>query len=355
MKPTAASPGYLPGLNGLRALAAGAVLFLHVNDNMQSLGLPFPGRTDGGHFAVTVFFALSGFLITYLLLREKERTQQINIFAFYMRRTLRIWPLYFAFFGVALLFNWATGTAYSKLLIPFYILFAANIPFSANTFMPNAAHLWSLGVEEQFYLIWPWCIRIARKPIYFLLGFFVGFLLLKVAFRFLLGGLSEAYLFLHVTRFDCMALGGIGAWLYWSGIPETLKRLLFSIPMQLACWLALAATIPDRFHFFTIMEHTTIALASVILMLNLVANPKPLLRLENRFWRYIGGISFGLYIWHPILAAANALLVPYLPLPAAGKIAFLYIAVLGETLLLAHLSMQFLEGPFLKLKQRFSA
>jgi peptidoglycan/LPS O-acetylase OafA/YrhL len=319
------------------------------------MGLPSFGRTPGGLYAVTVFFALSGFLITFLLLREKERTGNVSISQFYVRRTLRIWPLYFLFLGCALLYNYLVGEPNDKTLVVYSLLFAANIPSSLGLFIGNAAHLWSLGVEEQFYLIWPWMIRFARKPIYALIAFLVIFLLVKATLRFGLGASSPYYMFFHITRFDCMALGGIGAWLYARGIPAKLQTILFSIPMQVICWLSLAATIPDRFHVFSIADHALIGLATVVLILNLIANPKPLFRLENRVWNYLGGISFGIYMWHPLIVALNGQLLPYLPFPAGGKIAFLMMSVVVETILLAHLSMKFIEAPFLRIKERFSA
>jgi peptidoglycan/LPS O-acetylase OafA/YrhL len=94
---------YLPGLNGLRAIAAFGVLFSHVNLGIEAYGLPIRKTSDLAGFGVTIFFALSGFLITYLLLKEKEQFNTINIKNFYVRRILRIWPLYFLFIGIGFL------------------------------------------------------------------------------------------------------------------------------------------------------------------------------------------------------------------------------------------------------------
>lgn len=344
---------YLSGLNGLRSLAAGGVLVVHLNNVMRDHRLPVFELIYGGEYAVTVFFVLSGFLITFLLLKEKKSTGTVSIGKFYLRRVLRIWPLYFTYLGIALLFNFVSGKEYDHGLLVFYFLIAANFLNSFQLYIPTIPHLWSIGVEEQFYLMWPWFIRLFRKPIYFLIGFLLLFSLLKLVLRFWLGGVHPAYGFLLTTRFDCMAIGGIGAWLFSNGIPKMVQKWLFLIPVQILCWLVLGAALFDHFHLWTLMDHTIAGVLSVIVILNLVGNPKPLFRLENRFWRYIGGISFGIYIWHPVLQSANALLLPFLPLPDVGKIVFMIVAVVSETILLSHLSMKFLEGPFLRLKDRY--
>ncbi len=345
---------YLNGLNGLRALAAGTVLLGHIHDGLPSLGLPFFGRTQCGLFAVTVFFALSGFLITHLLLREKESTGKIGIKNFYIRRTLRIWPLYFFFFGCALLFNYLVDEPYDKSLILYTLLFAGHIPNCLNHFIGNAGHLWSLGVEEQFYLIWPWLIRFSKRPIVALSVFLILFFVVKGIARFAFGGEHPVYYFFYITRFDCMAIGGIAAWLHLRGIPAQLRAILFSLPVQISCWLCLLAVIPDKFHVFSFLDHFLIAVVTSILILNLIANPRPLFRLENRLLRYLGGISFGLYMWHSLIIASNVLLLPHIPFPVWGKITFLTLSVVGETILVAHLSKKFLEQPFLRFKDRFA-
>jgi peptidoglycan/LPS O-acetylase OafA/YrhL len=355
MKTAEAHHPYLPGLNGLRALAAGTVVVRHINDVLAQVSLPHYGPTQGHKFAVTVFFALSGFLITYLLLREKAKTGKVSITKFYIRRILRIWPLYFIAFGGALLFNWLGNLPFDSSLLVFYILFAGNFLASIDTVIPNAAHLWSLGVEEQFYIIWPWMIRLSRRPIYTLLAFLMLFLTAKAILLFWLGPRSAYYMFFHLTRFDCMAIGGIGAWLFWSGIPKLLARVLFAIPVQVICWAALIATLFLPGHPYDVLDHTAIGVVTLVIILNLVANPQPLLRLENRFWSYLGGISFGLYIWHPLVQAANKLILPSLPISDLGKIIFLYVSVIAETILIAHLSMKYLERPFLRLKDRLGA
>jgi len=156
---------YFPGLNGVRAIAALVVVFSHITIALEKFDLdPFIfGTLANGklkvtlmsEFGVTMFFVLSGFLITYLLLEEKSKAK-IQIRKFYMRRILRIWPLYYIYLIVALVTLIVIGIPINGTSLLEYIFFASNIPFIYARPIPLLEHYWSLGVEEQFYLFWPW-------------------------------------------------------------------------------------------------------------------------------------------------------------------------------------------------------
>ncbi|MCP2166561.1 acyltransferase family protein [Goodfellowiella coeruleoviolacea] len=135
-----------PGLDGLRALAALAVVFFH-----------FGGRAwDGlqGWIGVQMFFVLSGFLITTLALREEQRTGRVWLRAFYTRRAFRIMPVYFLLLAVTVVVTLGEGTFTSSGMssaLPFYLLFGNELYTSGSPFGVS----WSLGVEQKFYLVWP--------------------------------------------------------------------------------------------------------------------------------------------------------------------------------------------------------
>jgi peptidoglycan/LPS O-acetylase OafA/YrhL len=140
-----ASPVF-PGLAGVRALAALAVVFFHY-------GGPVVDRVQGW-IAVQLFFVLSGFLITTLALREEDRTGRISLRNFYLRRVFRIMPVYFLLLGLTALAVTLAGTYHSSRLadaMPFYLVFGNEL-IDYNTPYPTS---WSLGVEEKFYLGWP--------------------------------------------------------------------------------------------------------------------------------------------------------------------------------------------------------
>jgi peptidoglycan/LPS O-acetylase OafA/YrhL len=172
---------FFPGLNVVRAYAALAVLVYHMRQLMMLFHVPidenfynglyrvFPRGEDG----VMLFFVLSGFLITYLLLAEQGRTGTVHVAKFYVRRILRIWPLYYL---LVLIGFWFLSQSVKSAKVPFLLrddLFLPRLAFYL-ALMPNVAyalwpgglpigHLWSIGVEEQFYLVWPllmkWCGR----------------------------------------------------------------------------------------------------------------------------------------------------------------------------------------------------
>jgi len=131
---------HLSGLNGLRAIAAMGVVVSHITLALGSFSLNpyiFGRAADNSPkgfilagFGVSIFFSLSGFLITYLLLLEKEKAE-INVPYFYMRRVLRIWPLYYIALAAAVLIMFSYGLDIRQLSssLPFYVFFAANIPF----------------------------------------------------------------------------------------------------------------------------------------------------------------------------------------------------------------------------------
>lgn len=345
---------YLPGLNGIRALAASAVLVAHLNDHLllhEASSLP---ALNSGRFAVSMFFALSGFLITYLLMLEKEKTQTVSIPKFYMRRILRIWPLYFTYIAATLVFAWSTDSTVNLLALLLLGLFAANVNDVLAMSTPHTSHYWSLGVEEQFYLFWPWLIRLGKHVGKSILAFLIFFTLLKVGIRFGMGGFSTAYTFVFMTRFDCMAIGGLAAWLAYSGIPGNLKPILFNSLVQIFSWLSLIAVVADLLPVPTLVQHQVVAFLTAIIMLNLTQNPKPLISLEGKVWNFMGDISFGLYVWHPLLIALLGNFIFGLDLSMKAKLGLFIALAPALSVLTAYLSLRFLERPFLKLKDKFA-
>lgn len=161
---------FLPGLNGIRTIAALGVMVSHITLALGALDLDISlfGYKNGnisawalGEHGVTMFFVLSGFLITFLLLKEKEKYKEINVKSFYMRRILRIWPLYYVYLVICLALyvllydgNVVCGTTL------LYVFFLANIPFILETTLFCLEHLWSIGVEEWFYIFWPFLFKL---------------------------------------------------------------------------------------------------------------------------------------------------------------------------------------------------
>lgn len=177
-----------------------------------------------GHLGVNLFFVLSGFLITYLLFVEKNKNGKINISYFYMRRILRIWPIYFlvlaiSFFLIPFLTNQYSPTE-TKEHLPYYLLFINNFDRIytnfAGTSNDSLGVLWSIAVEEQFYLFWPLLLSIINKKYY--MPLFVSIIIASLIFRTFHAG---DYAMLYFNTLSVMSDLAVGAILAYISFYET--------------------------------------------------------------------------------------------------------------------------------------
>lgn len=349
---------HLPGLNGLRAIAALTVMWGHV-----FLG-PFGYWGFDGDYrsvfpldGVTLFFVISGFLITYLLLNEHDRTGTISIKKFYIRRILRIWPIYYVFLIVALII---TQVTFGKELW-YYIFFGANIPFIIGSALWPIVHYWSLGVEEQFYLFWPWLVKKTysqtKRGFILLTCIITTIIIAWIACKLLCwspDNKSVLYRFLTVTRFDCMMLGALGAVLYHNRIQWFLKvtqnRWIAAIAVLLLIFSQWQEFIP------AVLQPQTVAIVSLVAIVGQLSESKPLINLENKLMDGIGKISYGIYVIHPLLIYGISELWQKLSLPISvtAQVCIIYSLVTIVTICVAQLSYTFFERPFLTLKTKYA-
>lgn len=208
---------YFPNLDGLRFYAFLAVFFAHsfwteFDYISQNRGFILLKQTAyKGVLGVNFFFVLSGFLITYLLLEEKESTGRINIGAFYMRRILRIWPLYYfvvlvGFVVVPFVQTKLGQPTPEKSNVLYYLAFLGN--FDVKPTSAVLGILWSIAVEEQFYLVWPIIFRIVPARFYYLL--FPVIIAVSIPTQFLPYPKSGSLI--YSSPFVCMADLAMGAW-----------------------------------------------------------------------------------------------------------------------------------------------
>ena len=159
-------PNRIPSLDGLRTISIAMVVVSHF---FYTIG--FTDKLNLGHLGVRVFFVISGFLITGLLLKELDKTSTVNLGKFYFRRTLRIFPPYYFYLFVILSFS-LTGLVDTPLAS-----FLPAFTYTSNYIHPNTwnlGHTWSLSVEEQFYLIYPGVLLLfGKRKIVWLLGFLI--------------------------------------------------------------------------------------------------------------------------------------------------------------------------------------
>jgi peptidoglycan/LPS O-acetylase OafA/YrhL len=155
------APSRIPSLDGLRALSLGLVLLSHLwgTTSFPTLGMTAEVANDLGHVGVRIFFVISGFLITTLLLREHEKTGTVSLSQFYVRRTFRIFPAAWAFVAVIGTLATLGVIGLKDLDVLHAFTYTVNYHYERSWVL---GHLWSLSVEEQFYLLWPALVVLAR-------------------------------------------------------------------------------------------------------------------------------------------------------------------------------------------------
>lgn len=293
---------HFKGLNGIRAIAALLVLIAHINQfiNLFKLESGQYFFTGMASYAVTLFFVLSGYLITYLLLKEKEKYNSISFKDFYIRRILRIWPVYYGVIILALsliIIVPALQANYPNLTKTFiyYSLFIANIGYALNLGFITITPLWSVGSEEQFYLFWPILVNYSEKILHTLTAFAIIFILTKLALRIFENGFF--YSMMGYFSFDAMAIGGIGA--YWVYSNDSKLKIIYNFYLQLAAWAFFIFSCAYKpIHIASVLDSEIHACVYLIMIINVSTNPKTILSLENVFFNYIGKISYGIYVYH---------------------------------------------------------
>jgi peptidoglycan/LPS O-acetylase OafA/YrhL len=373
---------YFPNLNGVRFIAAFSVLIHHTEQIKFLMGID---NIYANHFiknlgklGVGLFFVLSGFLITFLLLSEKNRRGDISTKDFYIRRVLRIWPLYFIIvllgffvFPAIPIFNEPLRNQYYFdadffKRLPFFLLFLPNIGFVFYRAPYLCSQTWSVGVEEQFYAIWPWIIK-SKNPVktfFKLLLIFLILLGIGWLYVFRISDLSEiskqkiedgCELFFSQFRILTMVIGGIGAYLIFSK-KENILTFLFRKDVQIMVYSVLILMLGTGFHFPGLnMEFYGIFFCFFIL--NVSQNSKSIIYLEQKLIHYLGKISYGLYIYHPAIIVLCVNSIHYFLGKNINNTTFniiLYPTVLLLTILVCDLSFRFIETPLLKLKDRFN-
>jgi peptidoglycan/LPS O-acetylase OafA/YrhL len=350
-------PIYLHGLNGLRAIAALSVVIAHVSfKDLADFGLPSKLRLPMAGYGVTLFFVISGFLITYLLMRELEKTKTVRIKKFYARRILRIWPIYYLYIGIAFAILWWLNQSDAMKVqeMWYYIFFAANIPFIYQQGILILVHYWSIGVEEQFYLFWPWLVRFSKKNLLKTSALiFIIFFSIKIILWFTLGNKSYEYRFFTVTRFHIMMIGAIGSIFYIE--KQSYFLLLFSSKItQFLSWTFFVLMGLNIIHIPKPIAHEAIAIASLSMIVGQIMVSKRIVNLENKLCDFIGKISYGIYVIHPIILLLLSKIYKNINVNIYLKYVLVYSTVVFATICFAWLSYTYFEKPFLKLKSRFA-
>lgn len=371
------SESHVAALDGVRGLAILLVLFFHTT----VLASPILGSgpldrgiwqaATAGWAGVDLFFVLSGYLITGILLDTRGRRGYFK--SFYARRVLRIFPLYYAFLVVVLLLlpRLAPSAVHSIARLQgrqvWFWTYLTNIGMALHPGFTTLGHLWSLAVEEQFYLLWPTMVLLATPKT--LLRLTVGMLLAAPVIRvglLDLGFRPEVAFLLTPARMDSLAAGALVAILQrdttrWAGLERHARSLLVWAGLALAAIIAVQGTLEE---FDPIVQTAGFSLLAIwfgaLVVVVLRAQPTTWFR-KVLSWsplRYIGLRSYGLYVIHPIMlvAVTRSGLIRRLPalagsglLPQMGYWAL----CLGASVVAAEVSWRVLEQPCLSLKRYF--
>ncbi len=321
---------------------------------LSSLLIPTFGA---GAYGVDLFFALSAYLITSLLLRERAATGALDLRGFYLRRILRIWPLYLAFVAFAAI----TAKVFPGQLLPMryvvgYSLLAGNWIYVFYGLPASfATPLWTVSIEEQFYLAWPLALRKASVRTMAIIA--IGILVVANAWRVWLAVSAapvERIEYNTFTRLDPIAFGILIA-LFGHKLPSftRLQRAML-LCGGVVTWIAVYAfTVTSPTLKFTTWRmavgHPFTAIASAAVLLAVLGAQHGFFR--NQILLYLGKISYGLYVLHEFAHFCAIRLVhastPFMVLAQS-------IVGLALTIVLAAASYRWLESPFLRLKERFA-
>lgn len=362
---------YQPELDVLRFFAFFGVFIFHAFPRVASFydanqiprwmsEILIPVFTAGA-YGVDLFFALSAYLITGLLLRERATTGTLDLHSFYVRRILRIWPLYLSFVAFAAMVSLLPqaerlGLHLGWRYLAGYSLLAGNWVYAVYGLPVGfTIPLWTVSIEEQFYLTWPLAMRrtSAKSMAALALAVLVGANVVR-AWLAASGASLESIEYNTFTRLDPIALGILLAlvgdrlprWSPWQRVVLVAGGLL--------SWIAAAAFNgwhdPQRPETWRLaLTHPVIAIGSVAILIAVIGAQHS--RMRNSTLIYLGKISYGLYVVHEFGRFCAARFIhPSAPLGVLAQSA----VGLAFTVTIAAASYRWLESPFLRLKERFA-
>lgn len=351
--------GYRRWLDGMRGIAVLLVLLFH----FKILG--------GGWLGVDVFFVLSGFLITSLLVEEWENRSSISLKRFYLRRALRLLPAFYLLLLCCGLYAWLflpsadLKQARNEILVA--ACYVADYPYLHNVYMPTLGHTWSLSIEEQFYLLWPLLLFImlrlgASRRI--VIGIVSAGILACMIHRMVLYGMyreppaeklkniMRMYFGLD-TRADALLTGClVGLLASWNLLPKSkrfIRLLTINSCLSVILFSVLLVTRSMEHSQFYHGGFTLVAAMVATVLMRLLLAPAEWASkiLESRFLVGVGQLSYALYLFHvPIIHWVK-------PTDLGWRYPGWTLLVCGLTFVAALVSYYCLERPCLRLKKRF--
>jgi peptidoglycan/LPS O-acetylase OafA/YrhL len=350
---------HVAGLDGLRGIAVLLVVGLHYGSLWK--GREGAGWLPGGFVGVDVFFVLSGFLITSLLLSEKATAGKVNLKNFYARRGLRLLPALYVVLIAHAVFSIGIGDETLKselkqvLSVVAYVSNFAQVYFDKSMIHSGIGNTWSLAIEEQFYLVWPalllyGVLRFAKTR-QSVLALVLGGAVLSAVIRLVVWNWAGHYPAAYMRpdcRADGLLLGVLCAFLWrWDMVP---RRWLDAASGACAVFLlAFSLIVKDSDWMFN-YGFFVVSAATAVIVLALAENLSSLRRIyEWEPLRLIGRVSYGLYLWHVLALRITAHF-----LHPSNKFALASLGLVLTTIAVAA-SYNLVEQPFLRLKARVAS
>ncbi len=351
---TMTSNSRMPSLDGLRAVSICMVVMGHCSGTMTRFspnGSALLGFIGAGRLGVSIFFVISGFLITTLLVREQLTMQSISLKNFYIRRAFRIFPGFYAYWLVALAL---TLLGYIHLshtdLISAAVYVWNYVPRTTDTWF--LGHTWSLSIEEQFYLLWPVILKLSgpKRGTWTAFGVVLAAPFIRVSSYFLLPSTRPRIGMMLHTRADSLMIGALLALICLNEDHlHALKSVTRSwlIPVAALCFVPIDTLLTIQFKgtYLLSVGYSLQNLMIVLLIAHVVFYEKTALgrMLNNSVVVHVGVISYSLYLWQQLfLTTKNSTFTGMFPL----NILCAFLA--------AEISYYLLEKPFLRLRKRFS-
>ena len=363
---------YFQNLDLIRFVAAYMIVIFHLFYGWQAnWGFPeilldknkelsFIGKfiENGFHnlsFGVDVFLLISGFLITYLLLHERATANRIDVPKFYMRRVLRIWPLYYLTIAIGPLLTYLFAEPEPSSYIP-HLLFVGNFEL-INNGMSSAAlnHLWSICIEEHFYLVCP--LLVAFVPKKYLGPLFLSIIAASIIYRISVAGTENYWMKIYMntlSRADVLAIGCYTGLLYYNkqlkfNTPVPVQIILYSLFVIL--YFSDVIVFWDNVFLVAIKKYFYVLIAGLAIGNLLFNNELRFMPTKKNFLHYLGKVSYGIYMFNPIVVALFIKLF-YKYQYFNGWVYFFGIHLVLLVFVIA--SYHLYERPFLLLKERFS-
>jgi peptidoglycan/LPS O-acetylase OafA/YrhL len=339
---------HLPQLDGLRGVAIAIVVLGHML--VFGVGLGFTKLGPLPPLGVVLFFVLSGFLITRILLDARDKSRYY--LSFYARRALRIWPLYFLVLGILF---WITNHRVAALTFdenqvrwPFFALYVQNIVYkNAILFGPPALGItWSLAVEEQFYTTWPLIVRNLTNVS--LKYFLVALIAIAPFARFVFPELGYDPYINPLCRFDAMAMGGLVA--IWMTEQQPERGRILRVAWRVVGTSAFVGGLSYVAGIGHLLSKTVESALWTAVLLGALSSFFVIRVLSNSVLRFLGKISYCAYLTHFIFAPITASLWPG---GGIGVRVFRVTVVLSVTCLVGMLSWRCFEEPLLRFKRYF--